>query len=158
MKVPPAPIVAFVFVLSSVFATSPEVVEPEDNPFNGDVMIQEEEGASGGSYVRTEKRYGPLFATPVPDGSEPLTIWVRARGHAVCLKAIDNEGTQTELKWIFGMPAEWSWRSFGTFDRGRLQSKLLIIRSDSATEDAGLDAVILSEDPGFDPNTMSPNS
>jgi len=130
----------------------PMVIEPEDKPYNGDVQVEPEEGTMGGSYVRTEKAYGPLFSLEVPEGKEPLTIWVRARGQALCLKAVAEDNSQTELKWLFKMPEVWTWRSFGTFDRADLKFRIAIIRNPQGTEDAGLDAVILSSDPSFDPN------
>ncbi|MDX6766125.1 MAG: hypothetical protein SFU85_04995 [Candidatus Methylacidiphilales bacterium] len=142
--------------LTQCLAVEPVRLEAESKPYNGDVQVLAEEGASGGSYLSTQKPYGPLLIADVPEGILPVTVWVRARGHAVCLKALAEDKTQKELKWVFQMPPQWTWRSFGTYDRSQIGKRVLIIRSDKGTEDAGLDVLIFSEDPAYDPNQASP--
>lgn len=133
-------------------------VEAEDERANGDVIVRDQPGCFGGSYATTGRDWNPVFSCNVPEESGNYRIFVRARGYNMILKAMDEAGAQHQLKAVFQVPATWSWIDFGSFSREQLRRNLWLIRSAGGSQDAGIDAVILTTDPEFHPDKLSPEA
>ena len=146
-----------IFLAAGVRAEDPKPIlyEAETGKWRGDAEVKSDEKAREGQYVTQPKAYLPLMRIPVPEQGDSFKVWVRVRGYGVCLKSIADDKSQTELKWIYGVPATWTWVSFGNFPREKLQNEILIIRGPGDDASAGLDAVILAPAPDFDPNSLS---
>ena len=105
-----------------------------------------------GSYTMSDKDYNPLFKAAMPTGAESYTVWIRARGVGLQLKASESiGGKQKGIKWSWKPGTTWTWKSYGTYPAAELGAEITIIRGREPSDDAGLDAVIISDDPGFDP-------
>ncbi|MGA7952679.1 MAG: hypothetical protein WCA07_04075 [Gloeobacterales cyanobacterium] len=129
-------------------------VEAETNP-EGPVIT--DSSASGGKYVTSEKAYQPLVSAPLPSGvKEPIIVWVRYRGVAVQLKGIAADGSQKELNWLWDRPSTFQWASFGAHSPTELGNKILVIGGPNRLEKSGVDAVVMTTDPDFNPYTADP--
>ncbi len=105
-----------------------------------------------GSYTMSDKDYNPLFQMATPTGADSYTIWIRARGVGLQLKTAETVGgKQKGVKWSWKPGTTWTWKSYGTYPAAELGAEITIIRGREPSDDAGLDAVIISSDPGFDP-------
>jgi len=133
----------------------PILYETEIGKWRSDAEVKSDETASGGQYVTQPKAYLPLMKIPIPEEGEYYNVWIRVRGYGVCVKSIAEDKSQTELKWLYRVPATWTWMSFGNFPREKLQKEILIIRGPGDDAAAGLDAVILAPEPAFDPNSLN---
>lgn len=138
---------------SAYSADEPMVIQAEDQGSRADVQKKADEKALGGTYVASERDWNPLINHAIPDSGEEFAVWARFRGVKLCLKAVTDDG-QKELKWIYEVPTEWTWKTFGTFSREQLGSGFLIIQSAHGDADAGLDAVILTPARDFDPGKV----
>jgi hypothetical protein len=58
----------------------------------------------------------------VPAG-EKFTLWVRYKGGSVLAKHV-VDGKQKDLKWVYGKPAEFTWKKIGTYTRAELGETL----------------------------------
>jgi hypothetical protein len=154
----PALAVALQFASRLAAADFVHLVEAEDRESNrASVAISAAADASGGSYVNNPSSYNPLFTGDWPaEEAERLTIWARVRRHAIQLKTTSEDGKQTEFSWNWSRPAEWRWVNLGTHERAKLGVGFLIIRGADAPEGAGLDAVIVTNDPNFRPRDPRP--
>lgn len=132
----------------------PILIKAQSGDNQADVQRIHDEDALGTEYVWNPREYNPVFACKVPEEGEEWIIWVRYRGEAIQLKAVQEDGSQTEFNWLWNPPLEWEWRSFGAHNREELGESLLIIRSKGGAENSGLDAVFLAPTRGIDPNTI----
>ncbi len=129
-------------------------VEAEANPLG---PVNPDASASGGKYVTGEKAYHPLVSAPLPSGvEEPITVWVRYRGVAVQLKGVKADGSQEELNWLWDRPSTFRWASFGAHSRSELGNKILVIAGPDRLAKSGVDAVVVTADPDFNPNAAPP--
>lgn len=128
------------------------LVEAEANPQG---PVEGDDLALDGKFVRKTGDYQPVFTTPVPaDLGDNLTVWVRYRGQSLQLKSI-AEGKQTEFNWLWGKPDEWTWASFGRFERAKLGQSILVIRTPGEAA-AEVDAVVFEGDEKFSPEVAIP--
>jgi Glycosyl hydrolases family 39 len=135
-------------------APQTSLVEAEANP-PGQVIT--DSSASGGKYVTSQQAYQPLASAPLPSGvEEPIMVWVRYRGVAVQLKGIAADGSQKELNWLWDRPSTFRWASFGSHSRAELGNKILVIGGPDRLEKAGVDALVLTTDPNFNPYAAAP--
>lgn len=135
-------------------APQTSLVEAEANPLG---PVSADASASGGKYVTSEKAYHPLVSAPLPSGvEEPITVWVRYWGVAVQLKGIAADGSQKELNWLWDRPSTFRWASFGAHSRSELGNKILIIGGPDRLAKSGVDAVVVTADPDFNPNAAEP--
>lgn len=134
-------------------ATKPTLIQAEATAETTGAKVYEDAKALGGSYTMHPKDFNPVFKVETPSGATEYTIWVRARGVGLQLKAAPSSdgGSQEELKWIWKIGDDWGWKSFGKFPVDKLGASIVIIRGKNPKENAGLDAVILSSNPAFDP-------
>ena len=86
------------------------LIEAELRPANGLVKVLDEPNASGGKVVTTSGSWQPLFIAAVPEGGDQLTLWIRHRGGAICLKTVVG-GEMGKDHWIWSQPATWAWTS-----------------------------------------------
>jgi Glycosyl hydrolases family 39 len=134
-------------------APQASLVEAEANPL-GQVIT--DSSASGGKYVTSQQAYQPLISAPLPPGvEEPIMLWVRYRGVAVQLKGIAADGSQKELNWLWDRPSTFRWASFGAHSRTELGNKTLVIGGPDRLEKSGVDAVVVTTDPDFNPYTAN---
>lgn len=111
--------------------------------------------ANGQTYAMHPENYNPVLQTDVPEGSDSLTTWIRARGGSYQLKAIAPEtAEQTELVWLWEMGPTWTWRKFGTFSKEQLGEQILVIRGEDNDMNggAGIDLVLFCNSDSFDPS------
>ncbi len=131
----------------------PTLIQAETTAETTGAKVHEDAEALGGSYTMHPKDFNPVFKLETPSGAAEYTIWIRARGTGLQLKAEPaGGGSQAELKWIWKPGDDWTWKSFGTFPAEKLGGSIVIIRGKDPAENAGLDAVVLSPDPAFDPS------
>jgi Glycosyl hydrolases family 39 len=135
-------------------APQTSLVEAEVNPLGAVIT---DSSASGGKYVTSEKAYQPLVSAPLLSGiEEPVTVWVRYRGVSVQLKGISANGSQRELNWIWDRPSIFRWASFGAHSRAELGNKILVIGAPDRLEKSGVDALVVTSDPDFNPEAPAP--
>ncbi len=133
-------------------AAAPAILQAEAGKLPTGAEVKKDAEALGGEYVFQPQDYYPLFTQPVPEKGNTFTIWARGRGHGICLKTKSDDGKQRELKWLFKWPAEeWTWRTFGTWHREDLGEAIVFIRQPNAEPGAGLDAIVISNDPEYVP-------
>ena len=118
-----------------------------------DVQIQEDAQALGGEYVMNHQAYNPVLFLATPPG-DSLTIWARVRGSSFQLKGVVG-GNQQPLDWVWGTAGQFTWKKFGTYARTQLGDQLVIIRGDKADATDGIDAVLISPDPNFSPDSAA---
>jgi hypothetical protein len=147
------PVVALLTAFTSLAADEdPMLIQAESSADDLGAEVLSDGDALQGSYAMNSRDYNPVFKMETPSGAESYTIWIRARGTGLQLKAAPEAGgSQKELKWIWKPGKTWTWKSFGTFPAADLGAQIVIIRGKEPADDAGLDAVIISSDPGFDP-------
>ena len=93
-----------------------------------------------------------MFKMATPTGAPEYTVWMRARGVALQLKAAPEiNGKQREVKWVWKPGDDWTWKSFGRYPVEQLGAEVVIIRGKDPIEIAGLDAIIFAPDAEFDP-------
>jgi hypothetical protein len=144
----------FLPMAASQAAPQNSLVEAEATPL-GPVLT--DASASGGKYVSSEKAYQPLTSAPLPSGvEEPVIVWVRYQGVAVQLKGIAADGSQKELNWLWEKPSTFQWASFGAHSRAELGNKILVIGGPNQLEKSGVDTLVVTSDPDFNPNTAAP--
>lgn len=133
--------------------SKPTLMQAEATAQTTGAKVYNDADALGGSYTMHPKDFNPVFKLETPGGATgEYTIWVRARGVGLQLKAESSEGgPQEELKWIWKTGNDWTWTSFGRFPTEKFGRRIVIIRGKNPSDNAGLDAVILSSDPAFDP-------
>ncbi len=137
-------------------APQTSLVEAETVP-PGPVIT--DSSASGGKYVASQQAYQPLASAPLPSGvEEPIIVWVRYRGVAVQLKGIATDGSQKELNWLWDRPSAFRWASFGAHSRAELGSKILVIGGPDRLSSPGVDALIVTTDPDFNPDAAEPTT
>ena len=94
---------------------------------------------------------------PLPSSAKaPFIVWVRYRGFAVQLKGVDSKGTQNGLNWLWKRPSTFKWASFGAHTRTELGDKILVIRGPNSRAKSGIDAVVVTTDPNFNPDKAYP--
>ena len=116
-----------------------------------DVEIKEDAQAIGGEYVMNKQPYNPVLFMNTPQGAE-LTVWARVRGSSFQIKAV-VDGKQQELDWIWGTPGQFVWKKFGSYPRVKLGDQFVIIRGATADTNDGIDSVLISPDPNYDPSS-----
>jgi Glycosyl hydrolases family 39 len=137
-------------------APQPSLVEAETAPF-GPVIT--DSSASGGKYVTSQQAYQPLASAPLPPGvDESVTVWVRYRGVAVQLKGVAADGSQKELNWLWDKPSTFRWASFGAHSRAELGNKILVIGGPDPLSPSGVDALVVTTDPDFNPYAAAPTT
>lgn len=156
-----APITFALLAIASASLHANELVtliEAESRDFNrASVTVVPAADASGESYVNNPTGYLPLFNGDWPaQEAAHLTVWARVRGHAIQLKSVDADKKQTEHGWSWARPAAWRWVNLGTHERAILGVGFVIIRAADGPADAGLDAVIVTNDPNFRPRETQP--
>lgn len=104
----------------------------------------DDKAATGGRYVAVKKDWSNVLNIPVPDGKS-FSVWVRYRGVPVCLKTQDESGEFKELLWIYQRPEDWEWKSWGTFTKEQLGSRILVMSGRNSAENAGVDAVFFGK-------------
>ncbi len=122
------------------------LIEAENGLPKSTCTVVEDETASGGKAVTSDKDYEPIFthAAPTEFGEDgKVTIWVRYKGGPLNLKA-SIDGKQKELGWLWGKPKEYQWAKFGRFGKGELGTELTIIRGNK--EQPTLDTVVFATD------------
>lgn len=134
-------------------APQTSLVEAETDP-PGPVVT--DSSASGGKYVTSQQAYQPLASAPLPSGvEEPIIVWVRYRGVAVQLKGMAADGSQKELNWLWDRPSAFRWASFGAHSRAELGTKILVIGGPDQLSPSGVDALVVTTDPNFNPDTTA---
>ncbi len=128
-------------------------VEAESTVGSTGAKSMEDGDAFGRAYTMHPKEYNPVFKMPTPTDAPEYTVWIRARGVALQLKAAPTPGaSQKEVKWIWKPGDDWTWKSYGRYPVADLGAEVVIIRGKDPIEIAGLDAVIFAPDAEFDPN------
>jgi hypothetical protein len=147
------PFLALVTALTAIGADEATLlIQAESTADDIGATVMADGDALEGSYAMNDRDYNPVFKMDTPTGAESYTIWIRARGTGLQLKAAPEAGqSQKELKWIWKPGKTWTWKSYGTFPAADLGAQIVIIRGKEPADDAGLDAVIITSDPGFDP-------
>jgi hypothetical protein len=128
------------------------VTEAEEIPGSGDSVV-EDPNASGGRYAFNPRAYNPVVKVPVPAGQGAVTLWIRVRGGPFQLKA-ERDGVQKELRWLWDKPTAWTWISFGRFQRTDLGTSMIIIRGEQMPPGSGIDTVIVSPMPSYNPGAL----
>jgi Glycosyl hydrolases family 39 len=150
--------IALLFFWPTAAQAAPQtsLVEAETTP-PGPVI--NDSSASGGKYVASQQAYQPLAFAPLPSGvEEPVTVWVRYRGVAVQLKGMAADGSQKDLNWLWDRPSAFRWASFGAHSRAELGNKILVIGGPDRLEPAGVDALVVTTDPNFNPDAAEPTT
>jgi hypothetical protein len=131
------------------------LVEAENAELNtADVKVLDDAAADGGKYGAGKGDYQPIVMIDLPTIVAPrVSIWVRNRGQAIQLKGLLADGNQADLNWDWSKPAEWKWINLGTYERERVAAGLLIIRAPDSAANAGIDAVIVTSDLAFRPQS-----
>ncbi len=132
--------------------TGVHLFEAEDIPGAGDAK-REDPTARGGAYTHNPRAWNPVVMFDVPADVDSATVWVLRRGGPFLAKGTPG-GTQADLAWNYDKPADWAWHNFGTYSRAQLGDKIVVIRGGTLAEDAGIDTVILSSDPTFNPKIL----
>jgi hypothetical protein len=141
-------------IASTQAAPQTSLVEAEATPSG---LVITDSSASGGKYVTNEKAYQPLVYAPLLSGvEEPIMVWVRYRGVAVQLKGIAVDGSQKKLNWLWDRPSTFQWASFGAHSRAELGNKILVIGGPDRLEKSGVDALVVTTDPDFNPYVAEP--
>lgn len=110
--------------------------------------------ASGGKFVTREKAGNGLVLVPLSSSAKaPFIVWVRYRGVAVELKGVDSKGTQSELNWLWDRPSTFRRASFGAHSLREIGNKILVIGGPNWPEKSGVDVVVMTADPDFNPYT-----
>ncbi len=136
----------------TLLADDPLLIQAESTTDNTGAKVLADGDAIEGSYTMSDKKYNPLFKMAMPTGAESYTIWIRARGVGLQLKSSETVGAkQKGIKWSWKPGTTWTWKSYGAHPAADLGAEITIIRGGEPADDAGLDAVIISSDPGFDP-------
>lgn len=132
---------------------APLLIEAESDLNLAKVKRVADGAALGGIFVAIGTPYNPLFKMAASGTGESFTIWVRHRGEPVQLKCkMPGDEKQTERQWAWYNGPEFRWSSLGTYRRELLGEFFYIIRGPSKEANAGLDAVIISQDPFFRPS------
>ena len=117
-------------------------------------MVKDDPDALGGQYVMDKREFRPVFRKKISKPNASAKIWVRYRGTALQLKSINADGKREEKAWIWDKPTEWQWKTFGPYEPDELGENFEIIVGKGAEGNAGLDAVVVSEDEGFAPDSV----
>lgn len=145
------PLVALVAALTAV-AADVVLIQAESTVEGTGAEVLADDSALGGSYTMSNREWKPVFKLAMPTGADSYTVWIRARGVALQLKAAETGSCEQKgVKWNWKPSATWAWKSYGTYPASDLGAEITIIRGQEAADDAGLDAVIIASDPGFDP-------
>jgi hypothetical protein len=135
-------------------ATAPAAAKPalyQVSKLKGaDVEIKEDAQALGGEYVMNKQAYNPVVFMNTPQGAE-LTIWAHVRGSSFQLKAV-IDGKQQELDWVWGTAGQFTWKKFGSYPRAKIGDQFVIIRGDKADATDGIDSILISPNPSYDPS------
>jgi hypothetical protein len=122
-------------------------VEAESPKPNSDCQVVDDAKAFGGKAVTSKKSWQPIFWADVPKDEKELTIWIRHRGGAICLKSM-TAGRQKDYGWIWSCPKDWAWTNAGRFNKAQLGDNILLLRNHEGTKpDAEVDCVVFSPDP-----------
>ena len=124
------------------------IIYAADNP-QGEVTS--DKTSLKGKCVKRSGDWQPIFSAMLPDKGENFKIWIRYHGSAVQLKGVNKAGAQKELAWIWAAPTEWTWASFGTFNRSQIGERVLVIRGQAPTP-TYIDALVLSPEDTFNPS------
>ncbi len=104
-------------------AETPEgtLVEAEDAPGAGSYgQVVDDADASAGKAVTSGAAYHPLFRYDIDDElPDRLELWVRHKGGPLQLK-FKVDGSTKEITWKWNKPAEYTWTSFGEYDRASM--------------------------------------
>jgi hypothetical protein len=165
MKILPLGLLSSLLIFSALTlsadnpASSPAATPPAPKPAlyevskikGADVEIKEDAQAIGGEYVMNKQPYNPVLFMNTPPGTE-FTIWAHVRGSSFQIKAVIG-GKQQELDWVWGSPGPFAWKKFGTYTREKLGDQFVIIRGASAEANDGIDSILISPDPNYDPSS-----
>jgi len=139
-----------VFALTAArLCAGPIQIEAESIIGAGD-GLRNDSTASGVAYATNPRDWNPVVIGTLPTSYTSITLWALVRGGPFQLKGL-IAGQQKELKWDRTKPPFWTWVNFGTYERAALGEKFLIIRGTGLAADAGIDALIFSDDPTFSP-------
>lgn len=107
-----------------------DLVEAEADKPKSTSEIVEDDAASGGKAVASDKTWEPILETDAyADLAGRVTVWVRYKGGPVQLKTIDD-GKQTDRDWSWAKPDGFAWHKIGTYDASQLGERVRIIRGE----------------------------
>ncbi len=108
-----------------------ELVEAEATPPKSTSTVFDDDTASGGKAVRSDKQWEPVLeTTALAELESKVTLWVRYQGGPVQLKTIDA-GKQTDRDWVWGGPDAFAWKKVGTYSSADLGDSIRFIRGDT---------------------------
>jgi xylan 1,4-beta-xylosidase len=106
--------------------------------------------ATWGKSVHNTCKYQTIFTVDMPVDKEKYSIWVRAKGSALCLRKY-SDGKSAEAKWNWNRSQDYTWRLMGRFSAEELGGKFSLM-TDNNSEPTYIDTVILSKDESFKPS------
>lgn len=136
----------------SIGAPAGLLIEAESARKSGKVI--DDAQASGGKAVTHSGAWQPLFAAPLPAGSDELTLWIRYKDGPIQLKKV-VDGKQSDMRWLFEAPGAYKWATFGRFSRDELGESIVVIRGGAGKGDPKIDCVVFASDAGAVPAGMS---
>lgn len=112
--------------------------------------IKDTPQATWGKSVHNTSKYQTIFTVGMPADKEKYSIWVRAKGNALCLRKY-LDGKSAEVKWNWSRSQDYTWRSMGRFSAEELGGKFSLM-TDNSNDTTYIDTVILSKDENFKPS------
>lgn len=133
-------------LLSSAFVTAAEPLvlnKVYDASAYSTDKVLDDPLAFAGKGATSSRHWQPLFRAPSVKTDKNMTLWLRYRSGALCLKSQANK-KQKELKWSWAKPESWTWVNFGNYSSKDLGDEILVIR-DASSDQPAIDAFMFLE-------------
>lgn len=115
-------------LIAAVDAPPGTLLEAEATRPGGAWRTINDADASGGLAATSDLAWGTIFRSDLPPDAPAFTIHVRHKHGPFLLKRVGEDGQQSDLRWCWAKPDDWTWTAMGTYSREQLGRGVVIIR------------------------------